>query len=180
MKEFFLAVIIACQIFLISCVKEENLDYEHANPPFDIQLLLYSHNSVNDYLLLFRSSNTSNARFGGFLVFIDADPANLEKEIDFDNMSDAERTAFLSEADYDLSGKAYNKKITEQIAVLFSDQSYVAGSVIEINGTSYKITERKDKSAIAAGSYLTLRTYLVENNGIMSVSPPGNVVLIEP
>jgi non-ribosomal peptide synthetase component E (peptide arylation enzyme) len=113
------------------------------------------------------------------LIFIDDDPALLKQDADFDNMSDAERSAFLTEVDYTLTG--FNLGRDRQIVVLFSyDVSYVTGSTIKIGTNNYTINTKIGKDKIAVGSWMALRTYLQENGEIMSVSPPGNVVLIDP
>ncbi|MCU0821477.1 MAG: hypothetical protein MUC95_03260 [Spirochaetes bacterium] len=177
MKKLFLILIIPLVLFAVNCIDSESYQYQPANPPYEIELLNYG----ADYLLLFRSENRSNIRFGGFFIFIDADPAVLTQDLNFDSMSSAERSAFLNQVDYKLEGKEYNPGRDRQIAILFSgDTNYISGSTVEIGETLYVITERLEKDKITAGSYLTLRTYLIENEEVMSVSPQGNLVLIEP
>ena len=160
-------------------MNSESLQYQPANPPYEIELHKCN---AEDYLLLFRSENRSNTRFGGFLIFIAADPAVLKKEADFDNMSDAERAAFVEDAAYNLPGPGFNLGRDKQVPVLFSnDISYLEGSTVETDdGVSYIIKARLDKNSVSADSWMTLRSYLTEKNEIISVSPPGNVVLIKP
>lgn len=177
MKKFLLMIITASLLFLISCIDAEYLDYQRPNPPYDVELLKYE----SSYLLLFRSENRSNVRFGGFFIFIDDDPVLLKEEVNFPGMSDAEKAAFEADAEYNLKGKSFNTGRDAQIVVLFSDDaSYNAGSTIEIGDTSYTIKTVLDMSGITAGLWLVVRTYLYEDDAVFDVSRPGNIVLIEP
>ncbi len=184
MKRLSSILFLSLQIFILSCVDSETVQYQSANPPFDAGLLRCG----SDYLLVFRSENRSNNRFGGFMIFVDADPAVLRRDADFDEMSDAEKLAFLEGADYTLDGAVYNTGRDRQVPVLFSDDvSYSDGSTVATDGgESYTIKKRLEKDDIAAGSWLTIRAYLVENDEVIEVSPPGvsatgnNIILIEP
>ena len=169
------AILIVIAVFSFACDDVEFSHYQPANPPVGLKMIKYD----GDYILLFRSENINNNRFGGFLIFIDTDPNRLMTTIDFENIDINEQTAYIETADYKLAGNTYNKGINTDIVILFSDDEEDE-SEIEIENSIYTVTKRLLKDNIAAGSYLTLRTYLVDDNSvIISVSSPGNLVEVE-
>lgn len=154
---------------MLSCTDAEFSSIYPANPPVDIKM-----NSLNngDYLLLFRSENTSNARFGGFYIYIAA-----EKE---DVIEETEVSYILGIAEEGDSSTVYNTGIDSQIAVLFSD---TAAEEVTFNNNTYAITATRSKSELISGYWLTLRTYLYNSTTEEVIedelSSPGNPVEID-
>ncbi|MDY6932845.1 MAG: hypothetical protein SVZ03_01320 [Spirochaetota bacterium] len=173
-------------IFILACNDIEFEYYQPANPPVGIEIS----KSDNDYILVFRSENTTNQRFGGFFIFIDSNINELKRitdelqDIDFVNMTDSERfiyTELYKEmAPYILgslvgdNSDEYNLGMDSSIEILFSD--------VEDEGRDVKtntITKSFSMDSIVPGSWLTLVSYLVdENNLLAGVSMRGEIVEI--
>jgi hypothetical protein len=175
-------------IFIIvlfsSCDNIEFKSFYPANSPLGIELIRLTAGNhggayIDDYLLLFRSENRNNSRFGGFLVFVNASESDL-----------LQMTA--SQASYELgiaSGEAsslYNPAtgIDTQLAILFMSGSHTApiDNTIICNSNTYTITKVLQRDGIInTGSWFTMRAYLWDsiNKVILEVSGPGSVVQID-
>lgn len=175
-------IVIIFVFFMLSCSDTEFSSIYPANPPVNIEIVLLT--SVNldpsyssyagDYLLLFRSENTKNSRFGGFFIFID--PARDDV---IQMTAESDTSYILGIADNEDS-TIYNTGIDTQIAVLFSATDT---SEIIVDGVTYTITARRDKTAeLTSGNWLAIRTYLYNSTTeeVMAdkVSLPGNPVEI--
>jgi len=170
----------------MSCSDNEKYVYQPPNPP--VGLAFYTLESGGDYLLAFHSSNKTNERFGGYLIFIDPDKSGLDSTADFSDMSGPEKETLLSSSAYYeqgsspiLSGTEYNKEIEEQVVVVFSNSDqYGAGDTVDCQGETYTVTAKLSAEEIIPGQYITLRSFLIDQDeNIIDVSSPGNIVLIE-
>ncbi len=185
--------------FLLAC--GENVEfsvYQPANPPSGVELIhLTAENGyeegtyTGDHLLLFRSENKGNQRFGGFLIFVYSEEEviwerNLLQSSDFEGknyeeMNSNEKLAFdsvINMAGYTLAG--YNSGIDSQVVILFSDIEEDI-SPITVGDNDYSVSIKFSKDNIVSNYQLTLRTYLVNELGAkVTVSKSGNPVQIQP
>ena len=172
---------------LLSCTNVEFSSIYPANPPVDIEIISLTSGNLDpayssyegDYLLLFRSENTKNARFGGFFIFID--PVR-DRVIEMTTESEASYILGIAQTGDTAS---YNIGIDSQIAVLFSGTDATEIIVKNENDTyiTYTITTRRDKTAgLIPGNWLAIRTYLYNSTTEEviedEVSSPGNAVVI--
>jgi hypothetical protein len=149
----------------------------------DIKLIHINGGSYNgDYLLLFRSGNLYNSRFGGFLIFADATEAGVLQR---DTKADASYTlgkAAIPPDPIDIT--LYNPAtgIDTQLAILFTNGAANSGDIINVNANNYTLTKilPHDAGILIPGHYLTMRSYLWDSvkNIILEVSDPGNPVQI--
>ncbi|MBN2401285.1 MAG: hypothetical protein JXN64_02695 [Spirochaetes bacterium] len=133
---------------------------------------------IGDYLLLFRSENRKNTRFGGFLIFADAFEADVRQM-----QSEGEASYVLGTANGE-SSSLYNPAdgIDKQIAILFTNIAASAGESIIYNSESCTLTTILQPNAdIVPGNWLTMRAYLWDSadSVILEVSGPGNTVHIQ-
>ncbi len=179
-------------IFLnLSCNVESEYVYHPANPPVGIKLC-YDLTDDN-FVLLFRSQNVNNDRFGGYIIFMDPSEDVLKEEVYFDNMNTDQRNTAIKDllayskyftnteewASYTyitestpLSGPAFNRGMNNEIEVVFTET--------DVDPTNDNIPRLlKDASFDHDQNYLTLRTYLIDSNDrIIRISSPGNVVQV--
>lgn len=155
-------------MLVISCgvcteVKENYLD--PPKPPEGIKILVLSDPVyTGDYLLVFSSENRGNTRFGGFLAFVSD---TRDGVMDIDNASMAK---------FRLEGSSFNLGIDKPVAVLFTGNATIP---TELAG--YEIASSLPKTTLTAysGKWLTMRTYLIDDNSnIIELSTPGNPVQI--
>ena len=95
---------------------------------------------------------------------------------------DSYEKADLILQDEDDDKDIYNQGIDTPIAILFTNEEN-NNSAITINNEKYTVTTKLsiDKIAASTDSWLTLRTFLYnENEKIYITSSPGNSVYIEP
>ena len=173
------ALLLFIILIFLSCNDTEFSHYQPANPPVGLKLIKYN----EDHILIFRSENISNSRFGGFLIFIESDSDMLLQSIDFESMDPSDQTSFIDSAKYSLNGAGYNLGIETDIVIIFSDDAaYDTGSIdIDTGDEVYTVTTRLSKDEVVVNSYLTARTYLVDEDGVkISISSPGNLVQFEP
>jgi hypothetical protein len=164
-----------------ACYSPESKSYYPANPPMDLKIILLSSGPyTGDYLLLFRSENRNNSRFGGFLVFTDSsEELVLEKTEPADAVFTYGEAAIPAE-----DSLKYNPTsgIDTQLAILFTytGSPAVPGDTITAGSENYSLTAVRIKNALSAGSCLVMRSYLWDdiNNKILQVGEPGNVVQI--
>jgi hypothetical protein len=168
-----------------ACYNPEFKSYYPAYPPMDIKLILINGGSYNgDYLLLFRSGNLYNSRFGGFLIFADATETGV---LQMDTQADAlytlgkAATSPVDTTDISLYNPATG--IDAQLAILFTNGSANSGNIINVNANNYTLTKvlPHDAAILIPGHYLTMRSYLWDSvkNIILEVSDPGNSALIQ-
>ncbi|HNR87865.1 MAG TPA: hypothetical protein PKM65_05955 [Spirochaetota bacterium] len=142
-------------------VKEYYLD--PAKPPLGIKILVLDDPGyAGDYLLVFSSENRGNTRFGGFLVFI-AETRDGVMAIEDHNL-----------AKFRFEGSDYNLGIDKPVAILFSNGAMAQ----ELAG--YSVVALRPKADMApVGSWLTMRSYLIDDNkNVIELSSPGNPVQI--
>lgn len=171
-----------CLFVFYCCNTPETNYYQPPNPPAGVEIFFIAEgNNTGDYLLVFRSENTTNTRFGGFFIFIS------------DSIESVTQMQYYYEADYILGKDSqdsdttnYNLGIDRPISILFSDNETPDTSItITHNGeqTAYTVTRRcspSDTDDMIPGNFLTVRTYLYDsvNNEVLEVSSPGNCVEI--
>ncbi len=165
--------------FFLACDTRESKSYYPANPPVDLKITLLTSGAYSgDYLLLFRSENRKNTRFGGFLIFIDS-----SEELVLE-MTDPESAGYKlgAAADPFENPLIYNPAsgIDVQMAILFTNSPAPSDNTIIVNATVYTLTKILNKNFITPASWLTMRSYLWdgENAVILQVSNTGNVVQI--
>jgi hypothetical protein len=171
-------------LIIFSCDNVEFKSLYPANPPaIELHLLTaLNHGGLyaGDYLLLLRSENRNNSRFGGFLIFINSsETAVLQME------TQGAASYILGSANGE-SSSIYNPAtgIDTQLAILFMSSAHTAplDNTIIYNSKIFTLTKVLQRDGIIiTGSYFTMRSYLWDNtnNKILDVSDPGNVVQIE-
>jgi hypothetical protein len=172
--------------FFFSC---DNLDFKSfypANPPvIELKLLTASNHGgsfIGDFLLLFRSSNNKNSRFGGFLIFINPLEADI---LQMDTHAEASYTlgkAAVPADSIDIAQYNPANGIDVQLAILFTNSPANPGDVITVDSKSYPLTKILAPVAdLVTGNYFMMRAYLWDstNNVILEVGNPGNIVRIE-
>ncbi|MFH0977360.1 MAG: hypothetical protein V1874_16395 [Spirochaetota bacterium] len=168
-------------ILSISCDTPEEIIYYPANPPMDINLVKLTAGNhggayIDDYLLLFRSANNANTKFGGFFIFIDADQAIV---LQMTNRTDADYVLGLANGESTLP---YNPAdgINARIAILFTSKT--APATIDYNSNIYTLAKVLLPTNLISGNWFTMRSYLCLWDGtqyqIIEVSEPGNPVQI--
>jgi len=184
-------IIILLILLSASCNNAEFSNILPANPPVDLEIILLDSANLDpayssfagDYLLLFRSENTKNARFGGFFIFI----ASTEDDVLLLQTRD-DASYILGIKGEEENSTMYNKGIDTQIAVLFSDtdtgEIIVNEIVNDITYTvTYTVTSRRSKTAaFIPDNWLAMRTYLYNSTAGEviedEISSPGNPVQI--
>ncbi len=169
-------------ILFFSCDNIEFKSLYSANPPYiDLQLLTAGNHGgayVGDYLLLLRSENRYNSRFGGFLIFINSSETAVSQM-----KSQGEASYVLGNAGGE-SSAVYNPSngIDVQLAILFTIRPAPADNIILYYSTNYTLTKilPHDPALLIPGNYLMMRSYLWDsvNNAILEIGKPGNVVQI--
>jgi len=177
---------IICIFFFTGCEVEFKSLYP-AYPPGDIKLIRLTpanHGGAynGDYLLLFRSENRKNTRFGGFLIFINTTEASvLQMNTEVTAAYKLGRAAVPTEDPSIYNPTTDPGGIDVQIPVLFTDNPANAGDIITVNSVNYTLKKVLPKTSIISGSWLTMRAYLWESStsSIIQISEPGNPVQIE-
>lgn len=182
MKRAIILNIAAVILFLPACDNTEFSSIYPANPPVGLELILlaspgnldpaYSAYS-GDYLLLFRSENTKNTRFGGFLAFVDPAESNV---LEMETEAEASYMFGIIEGE---ETSPYNKGIDTVIAILFTDNGETG--TITVDNTEYTVAAVRGKASLTSGWWLAVRTYLYDaaNSEILETSSPGYAVQIQ-
>lgn len=149
--------------------------YQPPNPPEGIEIFnITQGTNTGDYLLVFRSENTTNTRFGGFYIFIsDTMDSVLQMQSEDDD------PYILGPRNSNGGTINYNLGIDNPIAILFSDNTNPDTS-ITIEQEVYSVTQTLSPEKIIPGNYLAMRTYLYDsvNGAVLEVSSPGNCIII--
>jgi hypothetical protein len=166
-------------ILFFSCDNIEFKSYYPANPPTIDDLIHLSGGTYGgDYLLLFRSSNILNSRFGGFLIYTGATEADVLQKV---TQTDASYILGIANGE---SSSLYNPAggIDTQLAILFSNQAAPANNILVYNIISYTLIKTLPPvPELVSGNWMIMRAYLWDstNKVILEVSNPGNVVQID-
>jgi hypothetical protein len=166
-----------------ACYNPEFKSYYPAYSPMDIKLIPINGGSYDgDYLLIFRSGNLYNSRFGGFLIFADATEAGVLQR---DTQIEASYTLGKAATPTDPIDITYYNPVGGldiQLAILFTNGSANTSDIINVNANNYTLTKvlPHDAGILIPGHYLTMRSYLWDSvkSIILEVSDPGNPVQI--
>jgi hypothetical protein len=170
-------ILIITSLFFLSCDTDEFKSYYPAFPPYIELIHLAGGTYDGDYMLLFRSSNNKNSRFGGFLIFLNSNETNL---LQMDTQGVASYTLGIANGE---SSSLYNPADGNdtQLAILFTNNSAPSNNILVYNSIIYTLAKiLSPVSNLSSGNWMVMRAYLWDstNDVILEVSEPGNPVTI--